>query len=163
MIVVRPSLARLKHRRQAVAGFTLIESVMVMVLLGIVAATVMPKAFNPGAITLQAQARNFTASLQRAQLLAITKGASVQVVVNSTNYSVSANIGGLPSPEITTLETNTIFSTGSGNIFSFDSLGQPTDSSGAPLTTSLSFQLQASGVSSDNIAIEPVSGMITGP
>jgi len=162
MIIARPSLARLKYRQQAMAGFTLIESVMVMVLLGIVAAMVMPKAFNPNALTLQAQARNFTASLQKAQLLAITKGVTVTVRVNNSDYSVSANVGGLPSPETTTLENNATFISGNNTTLSFDSLGQPYIAA-ALLTSSFPFQLQAAGVSSGSIAIEPVSGWITGP
>lgn len=161
MTMARSPLVRWRHPRQAVAGFTLIESVMVIVLLGIVAAYVLPKAFDSGPMTLTAQARNFAANLQNAQLLAITEGVAVNVQVNSNSYTIPLNMGNMTSQTIT-LEPGTTFSSGAGTGYYFDSLGQPTNNLGQP-TSSWFFQLSAAGKTSPFVQVEAVSGFITGP
>lgn len=161
MTITRSPLVRWRQPRQAVAGFTLIESVMVIVLLGIVAAFILPKAFDSGPMTLTAQARNFAANLQQAQLLAITEGVAVNVQVNSNSYTIPLNMGNLTAQTVT-LEPGTIFSSGAGTGYYFDSLGQPTNNLGQP-TSNWSFQLSAAGKTSPLIQVEAVSGFITGP
>lgn len=162
MNLARPPLERCRAPHTAVAGFTLIESVMVIVLLGIVAAFVAPKAFDSGRLTLKAQARNFAANLQQAQMLAITEGIVVNVQVNSNSYTVPVNLGSLTSRTVT-LETGTTFATGGNSTYYFDSLGQPTNNAGTPTSTPWSFQLMASGANSPSVTVEAVSGLIAGP
>lgn len=158
----RLSFATFERRAPASAGFTLIESVMVIVLLSIMAAFVAPKAFDSGRMTLKAQARNFAASLQQAQLLAITQGVAVNVQVNSNSYTVPVNMGNLTSRTVE-LEPGTSFASASvGSGYYFDSLGQPTDTLGLP-TNTWTFQLTASGANSPSVTVEAVSGMIAGP
>lgn len=161
MNLTRPPLERCRPSHTAVAGFTLIESVMVIALLGIVAAFVAPKAFDSGRMTLKAQARSFAANLQQAQLLAITEGVAVNVQVTSKSYTIPLNLGNL-SAQTVTLEPGTTFATGVGSGYYFDSLGQPTNNLGQP-TANWSFQLTASGANSPSVTVEAVSGLITGP
>jgi prepilin-type N-terminal cleavage/methylation domain-containing protein len=162
MTFARSSLEGDRHPLQAVAGFTLIESVMVIALLAIVGIYVMPKAFDSGPMTLNAQARNFAANLQQAQLLAITEGVPVNVQVTSSTYTIPLNIGQLTAQTVA-LEPGTTFVDSSvGNGYYFDSLGQPTNNLGQAAAT-WSFQLQASGSTSPIVTVETVSGWITGP
>lgn len=93
----RVPLMPLRRTASASAGFTLFELVIVILLLGIVAVAVLPKAFDSGAITLGAQARTLAADLQRAQLLATSTGKNVLVCADTGAYIVQ--IGGTcPSP-----------------------------------------------------------------
>lgn len=146
------------HRAQAMAGFTMIELALVLVLLGIVAKIAIPKAFNSDALTLQAQARNFTANLQRAQLLAVTQGTAVGVLIANDlkSYTIQANMGNMPN-QVVDLVNGAAFTSGAGMTYTFDSLGQPATNS------TWSFGLQASGASAITVTVEAVSGLISGP
>jgi len=161
MALARSPRVRWCHSPQAVTGFTLIESVIVIVLLGIAAAFILPKAFDSGPMTLTAQARYFAANLQQAKLLAISEGVAVNVQVNSSSYTIPLNMGNM-SAQTVTLEPGTTFSSGAGTGYYFDSLGQPTDNLGQP-TTNWTFQLSATGKTSPLVQVEAVSGFITGP
>lgn len=140
-----------------VAGFTMVEVIIVVVLLGILAAVLMPKAVNPDAITLKAQARNFASDLQRAQLLAITTGVPVTVQAIGNRYTVQYTLGTTPVTAVdVNLDSHASFSTGGTLVF--NSLGQPTAAS-----TSQSFQLSNTAAISPAVAVLSTSGRITGP
>lgn len=140
-----------------VAGFTMVEVIIVVVLLGILAAVLMPKAVNPDAITLKAQARNFASDLQRAQLLAITTGVPVTVQAIGNRYTVQYTLGTTPVTAVdVTLDSHASFSTGGTLVF--NSLGQP-----AAASTSQSFQLSNTAAISPAVAVLSTSGRITGP
>lgn len=154
-----PTLQRRCLRRGVARGFTLLETVIVLVVVGLLAAIAIPKAFNPGALTLKAQARQFASDLQRAQLLASTSGVAVQVEIKTTSYTVKQGIGGMPA-ETVTLQNGATFVSGATTTLTFDTLGQPfTDNV-------LAFQLADNATtpaSSANVKVEAVSGLITGP
>lgn len=141
------------------AGFTFFEVIIVLVLLGILAVYVLPKTFNPGAMTLRAQARSFASDLQRAQMLATTSGVPVQVQVNDQQYSVQYSPKGVNVIAANVDLSNASFSSGQGT-FTFNSLGQPyvgTTNVGQTIV------LSSTGASSLTVVVDAVSGQITGP
>lgn len=152
-----PSLRLLPRHASTWAGFTLFESVVVLVLLGIVAAYVAPQSFNAGTLTLRAQARTLASELQRAQLMAVTSGSTSTVTTSVsgdvTQYTVT--YGSSPAKTITTvaLDGGVVFETGSLTSLSFDSLGQP--SSGGH------FQLTSGTSPTVTVTIIEVTGLVT--
>ena len=157
----RPSLAPFHRRVPAPAGFTLFESVIVILLLGILAATVLPKAFDTGAMTLQAQARTLASDLQRAQLLATSSGQNILVCATSAAYIVQ--IGGtcpspLPTvpqstqPTVVILDKGATLATPTPALI-YNSLGQP--------NAAASFQIRSAGLTSSyTVSVAALSGLI---
>lgn len=135
----RPSLAwHATARQQALAGFTLLETVVVILLLAIAAVYAMPRAFNASALTLDMQARTLASHVQRAQLLATTSGQTVYVCAWTQAYLVQVGpvAAGIPcpvtpptqtsvaQPVVVTLEQQATL-TAAPNPLSFGSQGQP--------------------------------------
>ena len=77
--------------RRAVAGFTLLEIVFTVVLLGILAKFAMMKLVTPATMTLPAQAQSLADLIRRAQSLAMVRGQrmSVSVVTSGANGSMA--------------------------------------------------------------------------
>lgn len=165
--MTRSMLAILNRRTQASAGFTLLEFVVVIVLMGIVAAYVAPRSFDTGALTLDSQARTLASDLQRAQLLATTQDQLVLVCATSTVYTVQ--IGGscpstLPTqdqntlPVVVVLSPNAVVSVSPTPVnrlaISFNSMGKPSGKT--------DFQLQNSGATSTfTVSVAALSGLVS--
>lgn len=81
-------LLALKNQGQAMAGFTLIELVMVLALISIFGMVSMPKMLSVGPATLDSQARVFASDLRRTQLLASVRGISLCVQASGSQYSI---------------------------------------------------------------------------
>jgi len=80
-------------------GFTLIELVAVLVIVGIVMAIVAPRFFNNVAFGERGYADEIAASLRYARRIAVGSGCNVRVTVNAAGYSaaqptVRCNTGG---------------------------------------------------------------------
>ena len=69
-------------------GFSLVELVTVVVLLGILAVTAFSRMTGFGAFEQKAVFDEVTSALRYAQKLAISSGCSVQVVLTTTSYSL---------------------------------------------------------------------------
>jgi prepilin-type N-terminal cleavage/methylation domain-containing protein len=84
-------------RRIASHGFTLIELVMVMAVVGVIAAYAVVNNLASGAYTLRSQAESLASNLRHAQAMATTRGRSLRVSLTAgTNgsYSVSCVTAG---------------------------------------------------------------------
>lgn len=158
----RSSPALRSRLRQAAAGFTLLESVVVILMLGILGAYVTPKVFNSSDMTLDAQAKVLASHLQRAQLLAMTTGNSVSLCAQSAAYFVQMGAicpSALPAqtslaqPVLVTLDNNASFASNSTAIV-FDSLGQPNGAGNLQIRT-------ASNTRSFTIATAAVTGLVS--
>jgi prepilin-type N-terminal cleavage/methylation domain-containing protein len=77
-----------QKQRCAALGFSLIELMVVLVLIGILSLVAIPKMLNNPAATLDAQAKTFASDLRRAQLLAGVRGVSLCVLASGISYSV---------------------------------------------------------------------------
>lgn len=160
----RRSLAQFRQSVQASAGFTLMESVVVILLLSILAAYVVPKAFSTSSLTLEAQASTLAADLQRAQNLAATSGQTVLVCIgpslNPNTYLLQQG-GSCPSTLPANQTTEPVFVVlGNGVIFtkrpalSYNSMGQPSNVA--------DFQIKASdSANSYTVSVAALSGLVS--
>lgn len=161
----RPTLALQSRPQQASAGFTLFESVIVLVLLGIIAAYAAPKAFNASSMTLDAQARTLASDLQRAQLLATSTGSAVYFCALSAGYVVQSSVvcptsvpaqTSLAQPIAVTLDKQAGLSATPAAL-SYNSLGQPSAAGSFVLSSS------PAGSGSITVTVAAVTGLVSVP
>ena len=91
-----PSVRRAGVARPGHAGFTLIEFVIVLVLLGAIAAVALPRLFE-GSFRSSAFAEQVAAALRYAQRLAVASGCEIQVEISTAGgggYALRRRAGG---------------------------------------------------------------------
>lgn len=162
-------------------GFTLVELIVVMVVLGILAAVFVPRSNNP-AIILSAQAEQLAADIRYVQSLAMTEGWSgvaptarrYRINFTATSYNFTdvsgvavAHPGGNTGPiafagdvSISPFPAPAL----PNNVVSFDGLGRPyTDASAATALANMATISMVSGGSTRTIQIFPETGMVRVP
>ncbi len=70
-------------------GFTLVELIMVIVMLGILSATALPKFFEKNTFSERAFFSDTLNAIRYAQKLAVATGCSVQVSISSNSYTLN--------------------------------------------------------------------------
>ncbi len=91
--------------RLAASGFTLVELIITLVLIGIIAAVVGPRFFSNNAFSEDQFAQGVLNALRYAPEAAITSGCDVQMTLASNRYSLSTDSNCLtaaPPPALTT-------------------------------------------------------------
>jgi prepilin-type N-terminal cleavage/methylation domain-containing protein len=127
-----------------VAGFTLLELVFVVVILGALAKFAMMKLLTPATLTLPAQAQSVADLIRRAQSLAMVRGqrTSVSVPLSGANGRVAvACVASAPCSTDTSLTVSQDAVVGSASTIYFNSLGQPVNSAGTALASDANFTL----------------------
>ena len=127
-------------------GFTLVELIMVVVLIGILAVSVVPRFVDTSAISLLGGASMAAADIRYTQELAMGTHSTKSIVFTSGNtyYTVDAQTVNLPS-RVTISNTIT---------FTFNSLGEPTAGGGSSVTLS-------AGSESKTITVESSTGRVS--
>ena len=162
-------------------GFTLVELIVVMVVLGILAAVFVPRSNNP-AIILSTQAEQFAADMRYVQSLAMSEGWSgvaptarrYRINFTATGYNLTDVSGVAVVPPGGT--TGSIaFAGGVGiapfppptlpnSVVAFDGLGKPyTDAVAAAALASTATITLVSGGATRTIQIFPETGMVRVP
>ena len=128
-------------------GFTIVEIIMVVVLIGILAVSVVPKFMDTSAISLQGGAAMVRADIRYTQELAMSTHApkTITFTTNDTYYTVVSQTMNLPSR----------VSISSGATFTFNSLGEPTAGGGS------SVQITTVGGSTKTITVESYTGRVS--
>lgn len=120
----------LKKHRAACHGFTLLDTIFTVVVLGILAKFAMMKVLLPATVNLPAQAQSVSDTVRRAQSLAVVRGQRVRVTATSgANFSVA--IAPCDSAGTCTTDSSLTVLAGTGvmlcttNTVYFNSLGEP--------------------------------------
>lgn len=147
------------------SGFTLVELLMVMTIIGIVGVFVALKSPSPADATLPSQARKLASDLRHAQQLATSQGIRLCFRTGSNHYYASPYLQASSSCSTTplsdpatggafsvTLQKGVTFSSGANSILVFDSLGRP--SAAASYTLS-------SGTSTNSVSVAALTGRVS--
>jgi len=127
-------------------GFTIVELVMVVVLIGILAVSVVPKFVDTSAFSLAGGAAMAAADIRYTQELAMGTHSSKTIVFTTSNnfYTVNSQTVNLPSR----------VTISSGTTFTFNSLGEPTTGGGSSVTLS-------AGDETKTITVESYTGRVS--
>ena len=127
-------------------GFTLVELIMVVVLIGILAVSVVPKFVDTSSISLVGGAAMAAADIRYTQELAMGTHSAKSIVFTSGNtyYTVGSQTVNLPSR----------VTISSGATFTFNSLGEPTAGGGSSITLS-------AGAETKTITVDSYTGRVS--
>jgi prepilin-type N-terminal cleavage/methylation domain-containing protein len=146
---------------QTQRGFTLLELVMVMTIIGVLAAIAAPY-WSLDDATVHTQAAQVARDIRHAQMLAMSQGRTLTFQSLGNGYRC-VDAGGVviddpaaQQPFNLTLSDGVILSAGS---VSFDGLGRPV-SGGAPIAVATSYTV-AGAAQSATLGVSPVTGFVT--
>jgi prepilin-type N-terminal cleavage/methylation domain-containing protein len=152
------------------AGFTLLEVIFVIVVLGIFAKFAMMKLVTPATLTLPAQAQSVADVIRRAQSLAVVRGERTRVSVTPTNLPLTPGSVAVACPASAPCNTDTSLTVshgaelgGASSVY-FNSLGQPVSNAGVALTAPTSFTLRyatGGGYTTFTVTVAALTGRVS--
>ena len=173
MLNFRCTCRRARRAGHAARGFTLVELIITIVLLGVLAVVATPRIFNNSDFYARGFHDETIALLRYAQKTAVAQRRTVCVTfavgaVSTASLrtatvegvgACSANLVGPrgDSPGTVTSRSGVNYSASPPSAISFDGLGQPLDASGNPITATRTITVSGSG---KVITIEPVTGYV---
>ncbi len=153
------------HKLQTIkkaSGFTLVELVVVILIVGILSISVAPRFFGVAAYENRKVVDELLSALRYSQQLAMNRGGNIELLLTADNFTVQLSGGGdLRGPAGITPYTiefpDNINPT--PDTVRFNSLGQPTDITGAPLTADTTLTINIA----NTITIRADTGYATSP
>ena len=162
--------------KRATAGFTLLEVIFVVVVLGVLTKFAMMKLVTPATMTLPAQAQAVAGLVRQAQGLAVQRGQRMCFRVDTTGangrfaYAAAPTIGVCTTSNATCTGTPESclsvaqgVSVGGATPVYFNSLGLPLDNTGAARTTDISFTVMyttGSATDTKSIVVSALTGRV---
>jgi type II secretion system protein H len=159
-------------------GFTLIEILIVVVIIGIAAMIAVPMMSSAASMQIRSAANIVAADLEYAKSMAISRGQNFSVVFdkNAESYSIKDQDGNTISHPVKkgfpyTMDfrsesrlgqvdiVDAVFNPNSSQTITFDYLGSPYSGTSSPLNSGI-ITLQAGGITK-TITIQPVTGYIS--
>ena len=156
------------------AGFTLLEVIFTIVLLGVMTKFAMMKLVSPAALTLPAQAQSVADVIRRAQTLAVVRGQRVRVSVAASGpdflvqvapcnsagtCTVDSSLTLLADSSVTWCTTPTVY---------FNSLGEPVASAApaAPAAASstpfpMAYRASCPATAALTVTVAPLTGRVS--
>lgn len=149
--------------RAATSGFTLIELVTVIAVLGVGSAVFMMKGPTPALMTLPSQAQTLASDIRHVQTLATTLGRRLELTFTASGYSMSCVDVASPCPAFSVvLQKGVTLSSHVPAALDFNSLGQPLTSGVAGTATSASYTLQSGGTTKV-VTVTQHTGFVANP
>ncbi|MCW8901620.1 MAG: prepilin-type N-terminal cleavage/methylation domain-containing protein [Gammaproteobacteria bacterium] len=112
-------------------GFTIVELIVVILIIGILSASIAPRFFSDNDFKARGIADELITAIRHAQRLSMTRGENHRVIITTTNYTVEKFVAGISTP-VRHPDGSTSFSkTFPANIVTtaktieFDQLGRP--------------------------------------
>jgi len=155
-------------------GFTLVELVIVIVVLGIISVYAVMKSVSQAEVTLFSQAQKLAGDIRHAQTLAYTSGNRMRLTIDSGTYSVC--VAGAPAAPCNTTSNDSTSndfrvtlqkgvtlsgSTALPAMLDFNSLGRPIDSSnGTPVPGATSYCLNIGSSCGETVSVAALTGVV---
>ena len=145
-----------------ISGFTLVELIVVILLIGIISISIAPRFFGVSSFESRRAADEALSAIKHAQQIAMARTDQIHFVLTANDYTVQIsgadidpNIPDLRSPEgLSPYQRRFNGVTATAATVRFNGLGQPVDSSGDPLPSDLDLNI-GSGIT---IRIEANTG-----
>ena len=141
---------QLKCKTKNTSGFTIIELVVTILIVGILSISVGPRFFGTISYQNRKATDDLLSALRYSQQVAMNRGGDIELILTPTNFTVQRSGGGsLRSPDglipytktfpatITAVATSTI---------RFNSIGQPVNSTSIPLTNNVVLNIGSSTI-----------------
>lgn len=160
-------MLRASRSAYAVGGFTLLELVFIIVILGALAKFAMMKLVTPATMTLPTQAQSLADVIRRAQSLAVARGQRMSVSVATSGANgrvVVACAASAPCNTDTSLMLSQGVVVGSTSTIYFNSLGQPVNSAGTALASNTNFTLSyqtGSATATYTVTVAALTGRVS--
>lgn len=137
-------------------GFTFIELLIVVVIMGIMMAVVVPKLDIVGSIDIYSTVRQVKSDIRYTQELAMSKYAkrTIDFTGNSNTYYIKDSSGAIIVSKKLPARSRAIFDSGNTLVFTFNSSGEPVTGAGGILRVS-------SGGSYRDIEVGSITGRAT--
>jgi Tfp pilus assembly protein FimT len=153
-------------------GFSLLQMVFTIVVLGVLAKFAIPKMMPTATMTVQPQAQGVRDVIRRAQSLAMTRGRRMRVAASGSNVSVSCAPPASCTTDASFTATQGVSVGSSLAAIEFNTLGQPVavgSSSSTPLAASAAFTVSYTppglSVCSSKyvVTVQPNTGQVSQP